>query len=286
MVTRRVTQRKFFLRPWKKKTVAKAIRYCIARAASLTGVKVHVVVVMSNHYHIICTDPLGLIPYFAEILNKNLGRCLNALHGRWENFWAAGSGPSYVRLPTRKAVLRECAYALANPVEAGLVSSRDQWPGELLEQPGRYKAEKPDWFFRSEEVGGKLPDTLFLELTPAPVADTAHEAIELVKQATDAREEMLRQRLKAKGRRFMGVEAVLRQQIHDNPDSSEIRRTLSPTLACRDKWRRIEELQIQSTFKRDHRQAMERWMAGERGVVFPFGTYKMRVIHKARIAEA
>ena len=286
MVTRRVTQRRFFLRPWRKRKVAKAIRYCIARAAALTGVKVHVVVVMSNHYHIILTDPHGLVPYFAEILNKNLARCLNALHGRWENFWAAGSGPSYVRLPTPEAVLRECAYALANPVEAGLVASRDQWPGELLEQPGTYRAPKPDWFFRCEEDGGQLPATLSLELTPAPVAATAREAIELVKQATDGREDMLRQKLRAKGRRFMGAEAVLRQRVHDSPDSSEPRRTLSPTLACRDKWRRIEALQTLGTFRRDHRQAMERWMTGDRSVVFPFGTYKMRVIHKARIAEA
>ena len=286
MVTRRVTQRKFFLRPWKKRKVAKAVRYCIARAAALSGVKVHVVVVMSNHYHIVCKDPHGLIPYFAEILNKNLARCLNALHGRWENFWAAGVGPSYVRLPTPEAVLKQCAYALANPVEAGLVASRDQWPGELLEQPGRYKAPKPDWFFRSEEDGGELPAAHALEITPAPVAASPREAIALVKEAADAREEMLRRKLRAKGRRFMGAEAVLRQRVHDSPESSEARRTLSPTLACRDKWRRIEELQILGSFKRDHRQAMERWMTGDRSVVFPLGTYKMRVLHRARIAEA
>ena len=43
---------------------------------------------------------------------------------------------------------------------------------------------------------------------------------------------------------------------------------------------------MDKNFKRDHRQCMERWMAGERDVVFPRGTYKMRVLHRVRIAEA
>ena len=55
-------------------------------------------------------------------------------------------------------------------------------------------AQKPDGFFRCEEEGGNLPATLSLELTPAPVAATAREAVALVKQATDEREEIFRQK--------------------------------------------------------------------------------------------
>jgi len=286
MVSRRCTQRKFLLKPSRKKKVGKAFRYCIARAATLTGVRVHVVCVMSNHYHVVVTDPLGLLPYFTEILNKNLSRCLNALYGRWENFWAGGAAPSYVRLQGSEAVLRECVYALTNPVEAGLVASREEWPGELLEQPGKYGVAKPDWFFRSEEDGGKLPDIEFLELTAAPLAKTTRDAITVLKQACDDRENSIRQARRATGRRFMGAEAVMRQRVDDNPETYAPRRRLSPTVASRDKWRRIELLQIASTFKREHRRCMEAWMTGDRGVIFPFGTYKMRVLHRARIAEA
>ena len=57
-------------------------------------------------------------------------------------------------------------------------------------------------------------------------------------------------------------------------------------MACKDKWLRIETLQMDKDFKRDHRQCMERWMAGDRDVVFPLGTYKMRVLHRVRVAEA
>jgi hypothetical protein len=37
-------------------------------------------------------------------------------------------------------------------------------------------------------------------------------------------------------------------------------------------------------FRADHREAKVRWIAGERDVVFPAGTYWMRVHHAARVA--
>ncbi|MBT8491448.1 MAG: transposase, partial [Deltaproteobacteria bacterium] len=262
MVTRRCSQRCFFLKPDKAKKVAKAFRYCVARAATLTGVKVHVYCVMSNHYHLIVTDPHGFLPMFTEILNKSLARCLNSLYGRWENFWAGGTAPSYVRLATPAAILEKCAYVLANPVEAGLVATRKDWPGELLEQPGKYRAEKPDWFFRGQEDGGKLPDVGYLELSPPPIADSARESIELIRQATDAREQGVRVDFKARRKRFMGAQAVVNQSIHDNPDTAASRRRLSPTIACRDKWRRIELLQQSEHFRTSYRCALEAWVTG------------------------
>ncbi|MBT8492278.1 MAG: hypothetical protein KJO07_04395 [Deltaproteobacteria bacterium] len=281
-----MTQRCLYLKPSRQKKVAKAFRYCVARAATLTGVKVHIVVVMGNHYHLIVSDPLGLLPYFTECLNKNLARCLNSLYSRGENFWAGAVTPSYVRLDSPADVLEKCAYALVNPVEAGLVSARKLWPGELLEQPGVYKAPKPGWFFRPEDEGGELPDIAYLELTPAPASSTAAESIRLIREAADARQKMLRTARLAEGKSFLGADAVLRQKIDGSPNSFEPRRTLSPTLACRDKWRRIELLQATTEFRRDYKSAMEQWMAGNREAVFPLGTYKMRVIHRARIAEA
>ena len=67
MVTRRTTQRMFFLLP--RKAVNQAFRYCLALAMLQSGVLVHAYCVMSNHYHIICSDPRGLLPKFTEVLN-------------------------------------------------------------------------------------------------------------------------------------------------------------------------------------------------------------------------
>jgi hypothetical protein len=37
------------------------------------------------------------------------------------------------------------------------------------------------------------------------------------------------------------------------------------------------------TFRRRHRDARERWRAGDRQVVFPAGTWKMRIAHGALV---
>ena len=137
MVSRRVTQRLFLLRPSRKTN--QIFNYCLARAAQISGVRLHAVCVMSNHYHIICTDVRGLLPKFVAELNKLVAKCINASCGRWENLWAAGVQTSYVRLIDADAMIRESAYVLANPVSAGLVRYGREWPGVRLWQPGRYK---------------------------------------------------------------------------------------------------------------------------------------------------
>src|SRR6188768_2684461 len=118
MITRRCTQRQFLLRPSRRTT--RIFHYCLAYAASRTGVLVHAVVVMSNHYHLVITDPLGVLPVFVECLNKLVAKCMNASLGRWENFWASEPA-SYVRLLDDEAILDKIAYVLCNPVQAALV---------------------------------------------------------------------------------------------------------------------------------------------------------------------
>jgi len=44
--------------------------YCLALAQRATGAQIHAVCVLSNHYHLIATDPKALLPRFAYILNK------------------------------------------------------------------------------------------------------------------------------------------------------------------------------------------------------------------------
>ena len=61
LVSRRCTQRQFLLKP--SKEVNRAFLFCLAVAAQATGVQVHVIMVMSNHYHLIVTDPFGLLPH-------------------------------------------------------------------------------------------------------------------------------------------------------------------------------------------------------------------------------
>ena len=66
----------------------KIFRYCLALAAKRTGVIVHGVCVLSDHYHAVVSDPEGRIPEFEAHLNKLVGKCVNAHLGRWESLWS------------------------------------------------------------------------------------------------------------------------------------------------------------------------------------------------------
>ena len=51
-----------------------------------------------------------------------------------------------------------------------------------------------------------------------------------------------------------------------------------------DKWRRIEALSRLVEFLRAYREAWAAFKAGARDVLFPAGTYLLRVVHGARCA--
>jgi len=280
MITRRCTQRQFLLRPSRRTT--RIFHYCLAYAASRTGVLVHAVVVMSNHYHLVITDPLGVLPVFVECLNKLVAKCMNASLGRWENFWASEPA-SYVRLLDDEAILDKIAYVLCNPVQAALVKRGDLWPGLRIGRRGSYPTPRPDRFFRDE---GCMPTREVLELTAPPLGGlSARQAQLRVDEAVAARETAECARIAAEGRTFLGVRAVLRQDPFGRPGTPEPRRGLSPRIASRNRWLRIECIERCAEFARAYAEALAAWCEMKRDAIFPAGTYLMRVRHQVLCAN-
>jgi REP element-mobilizing transposase RayT len=282
LVTRRCTQRQFLLTPTTRRHV-EAFVFCLAYAVKRTGVQIHAVVVMGNHYHIVLTDPLGVLPVFAECLNKLVAKCMNAMRGRWENFWSS-EPVSYVRLLDDEAIVDKIAYTLCNPVQEGLVKRGEQWPGLRLGRPGRYRVRRPKIFFREE---GSMPASIALELTTPPLDElSGREAQRHIDEAVAAREIAERDRVLAAGRVFLGRRAVIQQDPFASPTTREPRRELSPRVASRNKWLRIETLARCAEFARHYREALTAWCEKKRNAVFPPGTYLMRIRHLVDCAEA
>jgi hypothetical protein len=172
-------------------------------------------------------------------------------------------------------IVDKVAYTLANPVAAGLVRTGRIWPGAWSD-PDRIGAEpeevkRPDHFFSKKH--NSLPETALLELSPPP-GFTAEEFRGLVNAALEERERAAVHKFKGK---FRGVDHVLKQDPLARPASLEPRRGLSPRVAAKDKWKRIEELARHVEFVRSYRAALARWRAREPDVVFPAGTYLKRV---------
>jgi putative transposase len=277
LITRRCSQRQYLLRPSKLTTAIFA--FVLALAAKRFGVKLHAFCVMSNHFHLLVTDPDARLPAFSQYLNSLVARAVNATLGRWESFWAPASY-SAVALTSRADVLEKAAYVLANPVAAGLVRCGRDWPG-LWSAPERIgagpeKISKPTGFFRKR---GRLPDHAELELTAPPGFDSVEEFRASLASATSDAEERHRSERGARGRGFLGTAKVLTQRPTATPSAVEAHRGLNPRVAARDRWKRVEALARLTAFLAEYRSAWRAWRAGERGVLFPPGTYLLRVAH-------
>jgi len=261
-----------------KRITNQVFQYCLAVAAQQTGVHIHAVCVLSNHYHLALTDPEARKPEFVEILNKYVAKCMNTHYGRVENFFAGSVQPSYVDLATPVAMLDKLLYIVCNPVEAGLVRRSVDWPGVCLWRPGTYKTRRPSVFFSKT---GEMPKSVPLEIRPIsyPGVNNHREYIELVGQAIALRETKIRSRRKLAKKTFLGAKTVLAQAPTDSPDSPRSRRRISPRVATRNKWRCIEVLQRLEAFGSDHSRCFETWRSGDRQVAFPAGTYQMRIHH-------
>jgi REP element-mobilizing transposase RayT len=201
LVTRRCTQRQFLLKPSRRTN--QLVRYCLAVAARKTGVLLHAVCVMSNHWHGVLTDPQARLPEFLEHFHRLLARSQNASLGRWENLWSTDK-TSVVLLVSDEDVLEKMAYTIANPTAAGLVRTPREWPGVVTQRMGEHtRVDMPDVFFDPE---GGLPESVTLEFTRPPIylqLDARRLALHLAtavqRRVRDAREELARQ-----GRKFLG----------------------------------------------------------------------------------
>ena len=118
MITRRCSERRFFLRP--DAATNNAFIYCLAVAADRYRVKVLFTSTMSNHHHTGIVDVLGNFPDFLAYFHKLFAKHQNALRGRWEAFWAPEQ-TSVVELVEPNDVFAKMVYALGNPVKDFIV---------------------------------------------------------------------------------------------------------------------------------------------------------------------
>ena len=152
------------------------------------------------------------------------------------------------------------------------------WPGlnalryQLSGKP--LVVKRPAWFF---DKSGQMPDEVTLTFVRPP--EFAHlsqeEWADMLRTAVAAVERKAAAERKATGRK-----AILRQSPYSCPKSCSPRRRLRPRVASPNKWRRIELLQADQGFNRRYRQCLEARRAGasELAVVFPRGTYKLRLL--------
>lgn len=275
LVTRRCSERRFFLRP--SPATNEIFLYVLGVAARRHRVAVHAFCVMSNHYHLLVTDMQAQLPAFMQYLDSLVARATNASLGRWEGFWSSDASYSAVEHGETNDVVRKAAYVLANPVAAGLVPTGRDWPG-LWTAPSdlgtaTIRAPRPGVFF---SANGSMPESVEIVLATPPGFATASEFQDRVAAALHDLEAKHAEHEGAR-RTFLGRVRVLAQDPLARPTPDEPHRQINPRIAAADRSTRIEMLAQLAAFVRAYRSAWASMKAGVRGVVFPAGTYRVRL---------
>jgi putative transposase len=275
MITRRCSERRFFLRP--DRETNNAFIYCLAVAAQKYRIKVIFTATMSNHHHTGVVDAEGTLPDFLAHFHKLVAKHQNALRGRWEAMWASEQ-TSAVELVESHDVFEKMVYAFANPVAGHIVEKAHHWPGvsslsaTIADQP--LTATRPTTFFRAD---GDMPATVSLPLhVPAELmADSRAAFVARLQDRIAGAEQKAAGQRRDSGRTILGRAGVRRQYWGDSPNSREPRRVLRPRVACKNAWRRIEALTRSKGWLAAYRRARDAFLGG--GIaVFPAGTFWLK----------
>jgi len=257
--------------------------YHLAEVAKRYQIEIHDFVVMGNHYHIVLTDPRGALPDFTRDLNSAVARALNYAHKARENVFST-ERPCFVRSvgdPEEifSSIADRCVYTLVNPVAAGLVRRAKNWPGATswaMEYGRPIVVKRPDLKF----YGKKREVELELVLTRPSGFDASMSDAEVraeIRARVRAEELRILEEHRKEGRGFVGEAAVRAQSRLHRPSTPHGKRVkaVKPTVSARSKWAAIAAKQQVRAFRKRYREALRRWNAGERDVVFPFGTWRM-----------
>ena len=274
--------------------VERILAFCLALASLLTGVRLHVFVAMSNHVHIVLTDVHGLLPIFMHTFSMLSAKLLNRHRGRKGQFWEAGSYHA-LHLIDADAVLEKMAYALANPVAAGLVAHGVEWPG-MISHPEDWRGgesddddrtrtiERPKSYFAKESSVAKEVGLRF-EVPECLGGRPLDGVIRDVLQRRELLESLARDRVAKEERQFLGADAVVKTSPFERARSQENRRELVPEVAGRDRATRVPALRALKKFRKKYRECYEDFRAGLREVRFPVGTWGPAMVYGACVAD-
>jgi putative transposase len=275
MATRRISERRFLLRP--DRNVNNIVGFCIGLAAKKHGILLHVLAVMTNHYHLEGTDPDGKLPDFLRDANRTIAQCLNEYWGRDEALWSSDKA-NVVTLLDSGSQLAKIIYIAVNPVRAVLVPDYQQWPGVIYTPRdwlrGGKTVKRPKYFFDEEN-----PDAEEVTLTfVPPPAFADREMRELVKEIEDAiraEQYSIRAQVSSKGQSFMGVKRILKVNPFDSPTTKEPTIKLNPRLSASDpEVMKTGKMRLKC-FRLAYRKALAKLRAGL-DAVFPYGTFWYR----------
>ncbi len=280
--------------------VCDSIDYLLAMLVAKYGIAVHEYLFMSNHFHLVATDPKGKISKFLQEFDSMLSRQLNALRGATgRNFEAE---PSWPRIVDAATIVDKAVYTLVNPCAAHLVKRLQHWKGCSslgLEYGETVTIDRPDcgiWKHtrdtknKQQAKQGKYPSTTRLRYrgrSKAPESvDFTLARPDAMQQLSDAelrshirdcagvRERKLIDERRKSGQKVLGWRNVILQHYLEIPQSFRVLFQRQPRVIGQDGERRGSMLRTILRFERKYRIALAKFIQ-DKETEFPFGTLRM-----------
>ncbi len=285
-----------------KPIVRRIVDFCFGvvstRYREETGMQFYEFEFISTHYHLVANNGTGCISDFLQDLNALIARELNALRGKSGAFFDRDPGIQTVVGDGR--VFRHCVYTLANAVAAVIVHKTAHWKGSnslRMEYGKDYVVAKPRVGLWSKKVQhkhrkgsqdsrradfadrSKLPDTAVLMLDRPPIMPELSDAELRAKICEALAEKEAELAEKRAGKPVLGMKAALEIDWRTVPNDGEELFGRQPNFSTETVSQRIEMKRLRKSFPHQYADALARWNAGERDVVFPAGTVRMRLRH-------
>ena len=227
----------------------------------------------------------------------SLSRELNAVRGiSGTNFEA---DPGIVTVVSDERIMDHAVYTLANPVRAFLVAKAKHWKSVSsvhLEYGEKVAVNKPRIGLWSPKVAhadrpaskrskraayagrSKLPDIAYIVLDRPPIMlDLTDEQLRAeIRERLALREREIAAERKRLGIRVLGWAKAVAQFFLALPGKTEEMFKRKPHFSASHVWERVAMAAMVKKFREVYASCRARFLAGERDVAFPEGTYFMR----------
>jgi hypothetical protein len=294
-ITRRTTFRKAFLAPWDP-LVQQCWLYALADAQRVLRFAVHHTTLVVTHHHTSVTPEQPVLPEIMRRVHRNASCAINTLLAR-ERYDAPrnvfdGRQAHAMRLIDAAAQASHLTYEHLNPVAAGLVARPEDMPGTVIDwghwKSGGILVRRPDVYF-----GKNRPEQLWLELTPPPLLMRAFDCDldALVYHMRRLSEDGLRALREKRTRPPLGASKLQRMHPWMEPKTlAEPGGRLVPSFKSGAAGLAGARMRGQCggevhDFRGRHEHSRCERLAGNHDVVFPHGTYAMRVFHNAPVED-
>ncbi len=269
-VTVRCPRSEFRLLPTEMRK--KRLVFALAKAQQrFAGVEVLAVCQMSNHLHLVVLDRRGELSAFMQAFLSPFAKTLNKLDKVRGNVFQR----RFTALPVvdEHAVIKRIAYAVTNPVDAGLVRSCKAWTG-LIGWVGDFKPQTVTYFHeyrfnkaREEAAIQRSKEEVKREDFEETVTFTIGTWEGLDIDATQAAINEREFEVRSQHRRFLGMPKVLNRSPFHRPKWSK----LSAMPLCLWTCRAAKTAFVNEwfAFLSAFRGASAIFRAGELGVAFP-----------------